>query len=149
MGEVGKTRSTGSIQPERGESIGFGIRKRLEQDSIDHAEYRRVGADTDGEGEKNRDCKAWSFAQAAKSEAEIGEEGLECRPLPGFAAALPDESDIAQFAARGLLSQGPCHPLFFKFVGALVDVFLDRDVDVVVTATAIEQAGKKCHPGPL
>ena len=137
--EVGEAFGAGSLEGQRDQLVGFRIRQRLEQDAVEHAEDRGVGANADGEGEQDSDGETGRPAQATPDEFQIGQDGLQGRPLPGFAASLLEEADIAECAAGGLFSLGAGHAFRFQFVGTLGNVFLNGDRKIVVTAPAGEE----------
>ncbi len=128
--EIGEARSPRRVEPEGDKLVRLRIGKRLEQDTVDDAEDSGVGADADGERQQDCDGESGRLAKAAKSELEIGEKRFKCAPLPLFAAALLNESDVAEFATGGLLGLFAGNAFGLEFVGALLDVLLNGDVDV-------------------
>ena len=57
------------------DTIGIVIRERLQEDAVDDAEDRRVGADTEAEGEDDDRCESGGFGEAANGETQILQQG--------------------------------------------------------------------------
>ncbi len=55
-------------------AIGFRIRQRLEQKSIDYAEDSGVGTDADGKGKHDYQREARGFPHGAERITDVGEE---------------------------------------------------------------------------
>lgn len=69
-------------------------------------------------------------------------------PLPYFTTTLAEECDIAEGSTRSSFGFIARHAFFHQFIGALVNVFLDGDRDVVIAAISGEEAAEswQCTP---
>ena len=63
-------------QPQHGQPIGIGIRQGLQQDPVDDAEDRGIGADSDGERRDDDEGRDRAAPQHAQGVAEILEQGV-------------------------------------------------------------------------
>ncbi len=80
-------------QPQHGQPIGIGIRQGLQQDPVDDAEDRGIGADSDGERRDDDEGRNRAAPQHAQGVAEIleqGVHGLILRQLPTSNFQLPN-----------------------------------------------------------
>jgi len=80
---------------------------------------------------------------------QVHQQRFEPLPLPHLAAPLPEESHIAESAARGPFGLIAPHALLHQLIDLLVDVLLDGDRDVVVAAIPEEEAAEPWHSTPL
>src|SRR5438093_5198463 len=60
--------------PNAYEPIGIRIRKRLQQDAVDDAENRAIGADSDGDGEKRHNRKHGRTHEPAQDVFKLSSE---------------------------------------------------------------------------
>jgi hypothetical protein len=67
------------------ELLGVGIRERFQEDSVNDAKNRGVGADAQSQGEDRQRGEAGIFAEGAKSVARVLYEGFEHRKASLFA----------------------------------------------------------------
>src|SRR5580704_11016515 len=74
----------------------------VEQDSVDDGKERRVRADSECERQDGDGGEARALAKSAKCKAEILQKFVETATAPLVACDVFDESDVAEFAARGL-----------------------------------------------
>ena len=100
------------------------VGKRTEQHSIDHAEYRRVCADAEGEGEDGDGGEAGGLAQHAEAEANVLQELLEPNETPHLACLFFDAGHIAKFAQRRITCFFLRRPLRLALLGLLLQMKL-------------------------
>ena len=120
------------VAPEFHQSRRFGIGQRAENDGIDDAEDRRVGADPECQGERGDDSEAGTLAQRARGVAEILAQHLDPSNGPHLANGLLDHGGTSKPAARfQRLDSGAA--------GALGQVKLDLILQVAIQPAAQEQ----------
>ncbi len=120
------------VAPEFHQSRGFGIGQRAENDGIDHAEDRGIGADAEGQGERGDDGEAGTLAQGARGVAQILAQHFDPANGPHVANGLLDHGGTAKPAARfQRLDSGAA--------GALRQVKLDLVFQVAIQPAAQEQ----------
>src|SRR5690349_5172657 len=90
----------GPIEQEK--LLWFRDGKQLEHHGINHAEYRRICADAEGEGENRDNGKSGVSTQLAEAVAQILDQGFEPLETPGGAHVFFDQRGVAQRAAGGV-----------------------------------------------
>ena len=120
------------------DAIGLGIRQRLEQQRIQHAEDRRVRAHAEDDGQHRGDREPRRLAQAAQAVANIlhriacpAQRQHIARPLLGLL-------DTADRDARTTVRFGVCHAALR--VGPRLHRYMKRElvVEVLLQATTKE-----------
>ena len=107
-----------------------------QQHSFHHGEDGGGRTDAQGQSENRGDGKARRFAKLMQRESHVRPDALKRRPLPDLAAAFCDRSYVAEFTTgflRGLLWR---QARFHQLLNSLVEMFLDRDGEIVVAAVA-------------
>ena len=110
-GEICKSCGPRSVDPHGHKLIGIRIGKRLQQHTVDHAEDRRVCADSYRQRQKHSHGKSRRAFQPAEGELDVGQNRFDHGPLPRFAAAFLNDSYVAKFPARRLLGSSMRHSL--------------------------------------
>jgi hypothetical protein len=82
--------------------IGFGQRKRSQDERVHDGEHRRGRADTDGHDQDRDAGKPGRLAKLAKSKAQIAQRCLQTYPPALFAGDLLDLFDTAELPPRGV-----------------------------------------------
>src|SRR5580704_12921674 len=87
------------VRSHSNDSLGIFVRKRIEQDAVDHAEDCCVCADSQSESENGNRREAGILAQHAEGEANVLQESFERGKCPGFAIPLFYCGGVAEVAA--------------------------------------------------
>src|ERR1019366_9871044 len=121
------------------QALRVAARKMRQQERTDQAEHGGVDGNTERERNYSGRGKAGRFDQLAQGKSDVGHKAFGGGPQPDFAAALFNEAEVADFAARTLLCLRPGRAVLHELVGPFRDVFVDGDGEVVVTATARQE----------
>ena len=88
----------------------IGVRQRLEQDVVDQAEDRSVGADAESERDNGKEGVAGGFPQRTHAEAQILRQVFQPAPAALLAHLLLDISHVPELAKRGIMRLLRGHP---------------------------------------
>src|SRR5712664_1245680 len=135
-------------RPQLYDSLWMWKWERAQQNSVNHAEYGRVGANAEREGENGYRGETWILAQHAQAKANIHEEVLNGWPLPDFAAVFFDQSYIAKFAASGGGGFFSGHAGGDEFLDLFFEMLLNLFGEIVEEAAARKQLFKPIHDSP-
>src|SRR5262249_35070880 len=73
---VAREADGGGVLPDLHEAIGLAVGERLQEDRLDEAEDRRVGADAEGEGDDGDRRRGRGAEEHPQAETKVVEEGL-------------------------------------------------------------------------
>src|SRR5712664_728729 len=135
-------------RPQLYDSLWMWKWERAQQNSVNHAEYGRVGANAEREGENGYRGETWILAQHAQAKANIHEEVLNGWPLPDFAAVFFDQSHVAKFAASGGGGFFSGHAAGNEFLDLFFEMRLNLFGKIVEEAAARKQLFKPIHDSP-
>ncbi len=114
--------------------------QRPEDDRIDDAEDRTVGADTDGQREDRRGSKRRGAAKLTDRVTDVAREIVGQSPSPHVATLLADARDVAERAVRRGDGVGAREAGGHQRIDFLVEVKRDLVGEVAIHAVAREQA---------
>ena len=112
----------GLIEGDSHQAVGFGKRKRAQQNRTHDAEHRGVGADPQGHGQDRRGGESGLLAQHAQAVSQILDEGLEKGHTARFTAFFFGPVDSAE------LDSSPPHCFLERHAAA--DQILGERLDV-------------------
>ena len=123
-------------------------RQRLEQQAVNHAEHRDVGADAETQHENRDDRERRLAAKLTERVPDVEDEALDRRPLPGLAAALFQRRDVAELTAgrRGRLLTG--HAGRHEGLDFFVEMLPDFLRQVAIHPSAREDPLDPVHDSP-
>src|SRR5580658_3632554 len=102
-----------------------------QQDGVNDAEQRGVGADSECQSQYRRGREAGIFAQSAQADADVHQQVFHGWPAPGVTALLLNQRDVAEGAAScrgGLFSRHAGGDEFFYFLVEMLANFIGKFV---------------------
>src|SRR5579862_1566468 len=112
------------------------VGKWTEQHSVDHAEYRRVCADAESEGEGGNSCETRGLAQPAKAQLNVLKELLQPDQGPHLACLFLDARHVAELAQGRTARFLGRHPASDVVLSLLLDVVANVLVEILEHALA-------------
>ena len=122
------------LLPQHDEAVAVLIRQRAEQDAVDDAEDRRVGADPERHRQHDHDREARVAAEIAQPVAQVLGERLEQPRQPGVAHVVLDAIEGAERAHRRPPGVAGRHAGLDVLLGEHVDVESELLVEIVLEA---------------
>ena len=128
------------VRPDHREPVRIGIGERIQDDSVDHGEDRRVGTDAEGQGQDRQQCQTGPAGELANAIEKILAELIEVVGASHhqflFVVDLPAlPADVIRVAERPV-RRPVCgigrHALF----GELAPAHFKMEVDLIVDVTA-------------
>src|SRR5262245_47879297 len=108
--------------PNQHQAIRLGVGQRAEQHAVNHAENRRVGADTQSQRDDGSQCEAWFLRQHSKAIAEVLPEIFEPSHAPRVATTLLRLLDSTESLASRVARLLRIHPRPDVLLGLSLDV---------------------------
>ncbi len=137
-GEVRQPRGPRSDQMDGYQLLCVRIGQRLEQHAVEHAEDRRVGADSDCQGQDDRGGKPRRFSQSPEYQSQVRPERFHQRKLPHFAAALFQHRGVSESAAGSLFCLDPAHAFGHELLRPLLEMKAHFVAEIAIELIATE-----------
>jgi hypothetical protein len=130
----------GTVLAKQYEPVGITVRERPQQYRIHDAEDRRVRSYAQGQGQRGDEGDAGISPQHPYAVTQILKEGIHDSDPTHLAVLLPQQSDVAELAARGSGGLGFTHALANISLGEQAQMRLDLVVEFLVSFATSEQS---------